>query len=96
MCCMQSDRPDDCLEQIKIFLKHGQSVNATGAAGHSILHRENSIDVVKFLIEETEIDAELKLTGNLTGEIGNHGDTALDVAQRMNFNEIVSILEKVI
>ena len=80
---------------IRLFLDAGLDINAVDDRGISVLHHATALDcsdLVRFLLENTRIDVQLRI-------LKNHrdlkaGETALDIAQRMNFYEIVSILKE--
>ena len=73
----------------KLLLDSGLDVNAVDIiAGCSVLHyatSENMPELVRFLIENTKIDTKLK---NMKA-----GETALDLAVRKDYHEIVSMLK---
>ena len=86
--------PEDCLQVLKLFLQNGQNVNAIGGyGGQSILIKfvaYKHTQAVKYLLDNTAIDLNIKLTEARKGV-----DTALEIAKRENMKEIVAMLEKV-
>ena len=92
--------PDDRLRVLKLFLDNGQNVNAIGRYGMSILILfvgYNHIEAVKYLLDCTKIDFNIKLTEDwdLGGVGARAGDTALDIARKAKLDEIVAMLEEV-
>lgn len=98
---VENKNPEDQLELLKMFLDNEQDLNAIGGSGQSILILFVSykhMEAVKYLLENTAIDVNVKLTKdsyNFKLGIKTYKDeNALDIARRQKMDEIVAILEK--
>ena len=85
----------EALKMLKLLLDADLDVNEVDDYGNSMLHRAveyNCSELVRFLLENTKIDAQLKVLKSFKDF--KVGETALDAAKRMNQHEIVSILKQ--
>ena len=92
--------PNDCIKVLQLFLKNGQDVNAIGANGQSILIwfvLYKRVEVIRYLLNNTEINLNIQLIHNLKIEKvqGKKGETALAIANRENMEAIAKILNEV-
>ena len=84
------------MEAVKLFLEHKQDINVVDNHGLSLLHMAASLessDLVRFLVQETEIDCFLQAAEDNRFFYAHAGDTALEVAARKEFHDVVSIIE---
>ena len=75
-----------CTEIVKLLLKYGAPVNILDGAGKSLLSHavlKNNVEVVKILLDQKDIQMDLP---------GTDGKTALGVAAKHGFAELVSHL----
>jgi len=94
---VENKNPEDQLEVLKLFLDNGQDMNAIGGSGQSILIlfvSYNHMEAVKYLLKNTAIDLNAKLTKDLYGIKAYKGENALDFAKKQHMDEIVAMLEK--
>ena len=80
---------------LKLLLDADLDVNEVDDYGLSMLHRAvelNCSELVRFLLENTKMDAQLKVLKNYNAF--KVGETALDAAKRMNHHESVAIFKQ--
>ena len=85
----------EAMKIFKLLLDADLDVNEIDDYGISMLHWAAGFDcsdLVRFLLENTKMDAQLKVLKNCNSF--KVGETALDFARRMNHHEIVSIFKQ--
>ena len=92
--CGWKDDKSESMKILKLLQEHALDVNAVDKYGCALLHWatwQNCPDLVDFLMENENVDAQLKVLKDFNDF--EAGETALDIAERKNLTDILKMLK---